>query len=98
MEQALERVSKSVENYSAGTLTKGVAMIELVSAFKVACKNTQYEAADLQSTVQRYIDSVLRSIDDGRLQSDQAVLEIRRVYEAAHSNDPAVVAYMARFT
>ncbi len=97
MHQALERITKSVETYSAGDLSRSLTTIELVSAFKVVNKNDVVDPKDLESSVQNYIGAVLGHLDTGELSKAQTVSELRRVYEAAHNNDPNIMAYMAGY-
>ncbi len=67
MQQALERISKSIRSYAAGDLSKTLAGIELVAAFKVVCKNVGVDVSELQTPVENYIDSVLVRVGEGGL-------------------------------
>ncbi|ESQ78728.1 hypothetical protein [Asticcacaulis sp. YBE204] len=97
MKQALERITRSIESYLAGTQSKALAAIELVAAFKVACRNAGVDSTALEDPVQVYVTAVLGHIDDQALNRDEAIEELRSLYEKAHLKDPGVVDYMAAY-
>lgn len=95
MEQAIERISKTVTSYAAGDLSRSLATIELVSAFKVICKKSDLDPATVEADVSDYIEAVLARFDDGAVGESQTVEGLRHVYEAAHNRDPRLSLYLS---
>ena len=95
MQQAIERVSKSLEMYGAGALSRTLATIELVSAFKVVSKSLAVSPEELQTSVTAFVNAVLTQLDENKISTDEAVAELARVYEAAHNDDPDILNFMA---
>ncbi len=94
MQEALDRIAKSLDGYVAGETSKTVATIELVSAFKVVCNKGHIDAAQLQDDIQAFIDGILIRLNSGTLTQAGAGEELARVYEAAHRGDPDVKALL----
>lgn len=93
MQQALERLSKTLDAYRQKSLSRGLATIELVSAFKVVSR-TLIDPDQLQAAVAKYIESVLIKLDESGATQDQAFEELSRVYAAAHEGDPEILLRM----
>lgn len=98
MQRALERVSKTIHDYLSTDRSRSLATIELVSAFKVVCKDSDVEESELQQSVASYVEVVLTKIDDGTFSGDQAYQELARTYEAAFNKDPEIMNYIAAYT
>lgn len=94
MEQAIERVTRSIEGYQTGQIARSIATIELVSAFKVVSRNLSTDAENLKAAVAHYIEAVLSQVDAKQLTGEGAVTELTRVYAAAHRDDPDILTYM----
>ncbi len=87
MQQALERIARTLESYCEGNLSRALAVIELVSAFKVVSKHI-IDPAILHTSVTAYIEAALSKIDVGELNQGQATVVLSKVYKAANENDP----------
>lgn len=97
MQQAIERIKRSLQAYREGSTSKILARIELVSAFKVVSQTLRIDANVLQSLVEAFIDRVLVQLNEGKLTMEEAIAELSKVYGAAHRDDAEILTYMAEF-
>lgn len=97
MQQAIERLRKTIKGYASGDLSRSLATIELVSSFKVALKETDAAASERGDLISNYIEALLGRIDANQLSAEHAIEELGRTYKATHSKDPTILNHMAEY-